>query len=165
MLLLRGYYAADNTISGRFIVESMREKGRKIVLKKYYFWERYGLEMYIPMISEDIFEKIKRFLKEEQIEFDVWREWRKEYAGEVVGIDIRDDIEGGLILLEYAINIVLREENENRKLKVYFREISPFRKGYICDLEDYENDEEKRKELEKPVEILGWVVYVLNAQD
>ena len=163
-LLLRGYHSSGSVISGRFIIESMLEKGKKIVLKKYYFWERYGLEMYIPLINDSVRDKIEEFVKREGMGFDVWKELRREFDGEVVGIDIRDDIEKGLRILEFTIELVLKKENEVGKLKMFFRELTPYREFYSFDIEKYEKDNEKIKKIEKSVMIADYIARIFNAK-
>ena len=154
LLFIRGYVRYGD-YNGRMYIESMDRKGRKIIVRKYDFRNEYGMCIYIPEYEKNIEEKVKNYLQENEIEEEVWREWRREIDMKVVGVDLGDDIDTGLKIVEYAINLILKDENEKGRLKVYFKYIAQAEEHYDFFIEQFEKDAEKIKSIDRPTNWMG----------
>jgi len=164
MLLYRGYGRRAKG-DGRLYFETRLNIRKKIIFRKYYFRKEKGIILYIPLYEEETEKEVRKRLKENEFPYEVWKEERVEVGGmEVLGIDLRQDIELALEVFYWVMDIVfLREEVEN--IFIYFKNIAELREEYDFDIEKEERDEEIRKRLEVPVSwaanlgnILGTVV-------
>ena len=154
LLFIRGYTRRGKG-DGRFIVESMDRKGRKLIVRKYNFRNEIGMCLYIPEYKEGIEERVRTFLKENKIEEKVWREWRKEIDSRVVGVDMGDNFENGIKILRFAIDLILMDEVDKRRLKVYFKNIAQAREHYDFFIEQFEKDEQNMKKINRATNWMG----------
>ncbi len=161
ILLYRGkLYRRES--DGRMFVKF---EDKKIMLKKYQYFNVKGIYIFIPFYEKGLKNKIENILKEKGFSFPVWKEERRDLKGKCIGIDIEEEIKKGTIVVESVIRSLKREDRKREKITIYFKSIYNLEKDCDYDIRLLELNDEKRKELMLTVDIrsrfLYWVGKIL----